>query len=218
MVASSSTESAFEITYCIRGYHVYPHVWDAALSETLVHLRKATNEKYRYALVVEKSGTIGGCTNDVLSVQEVVKLLSFCLGATYMSFQDNYYQQTSSRAMGSPASMTVANRVMEGVKDTALITSNIDIKFWKRYMDDTCEELPASKCEAFLGHLNLAKPTIRSTLEQELEGNYRSWIFSESTTQMGVFLPRCIEKQPTWTNIWILIHSTHWLISWRLPV
>ena len=60
MVASSSTQTAFKISYCIHGYHVYGHVWDAALSVTLVCGRKATNEKYRYAFVVKKSGTTVG--------------------------------------------------------------------------------------------------------------------------------------------------------------
>ena len=58
MVASSSAETAFEITYCVRGYHVYRPIWDATLSETLVCGRKAMNEKYRYKFAVKKSGTI----------------------------------------------------------------------------------------------------------------------------------------------------------------
>ena len=58
MVASSSNETTFEITYDVRGYHVYRHIWDEALSEMLVCGRKATNEKYRYAFAVKKSGMI----------------------------------------------------------------------------------------------------------------------------------------------------------------
>ena len=61
MVASFSIETEFEITYSVRGYHVYHHVWDAALRETLVCGRKPMNEKYRYVFAVKKSGTIAGC-------------------------------------------------------------------------------------------------------------------------------------------------------------
>ena len=72
--------------------------------------------------------------------------------------------------MGSPVSITVANLVMEGEEDRALTTSNIDIRFWKRYVDDTCVALPAKKCETFLGHLNLVEPSIQFTLEQQSDG------------------------------------------------
>ena len=105
-----------------------------------------------------------------LNVQEVVKLLRFCLSATYLSFRGEYYQQTFGTAMGSPVSVTVANLVMEDVEDRALATTNVDVKFWKRYVDDTCVALAANKCEAFLGHLNLVEPTIQFTLERELDG------------------------------------------------
>ena len=106
-----------------------------------------------------------------LNVQEVVKFLRFCLhvSATYLSFRGEYYQQTFGTAMGSPVSVLVANLVMEDVEDRALATTNVDVKFWKRYVDDTCVALAANKCEAFLGHLNLVEPTIQFTLEQELD-------------------------------------------------
>ena len=104
------------------------------------------------------------------NVQEVVKLPRFFLSATYLSFQREYYQQTFGTAMGSPDSVTVANRVMEDVKDRALATTNVDVNFWKTYVDDTCVALAADKREAFLGHLNLVEPTILFTLERELNG------------------------------------------------
>ena len=53
---------------------------------------------------------------------EVVNLLRFCFNATYLSYQNEYYQQTFGTAMGSPVSVTVANIVMEYVEDRALST------------------------------------------------------------------------------------------------
>ena len=58
MVATYQAE--LEITYCIRGYHVYRHIWDAAVGETLVCEREPTNDKDRYAVAVKKCGTIVG--------------------------------------------------------------------------------------------------------------------------------------------------------------
>ena len=109
-------------------------------------------------------------TRTSLTVQEVVRLLSFCLNATYLSFRGEHYQQTFGTAMGSPVSVTVANLVMEVVEGRALATTDIPLRFWKRYVDDTCTALPRSRCQELLGHLNSTEATIQFTLELESEG------------------------------------------------
>ena len=81
------------------------------------------------------------CTS--LCVQEIVRLLSFCLSATYLSFCGEHYQQI----LGSPVSVTVANLVMEDVEDRALVTTDVPVRFWRRYVDDTCTASPASCCQ-----------------------------------------------------------------------
>ena len=67
--------------------------------------------------------------------------------------------------MGSLVYVTVANLVMEDIEDRVLATTNVDVQFWKEYVDDKCVALAANKREAFLGHLNLVEPTIQFTLE-----------------------------------------------------
>ena len=109
-------------------------------------------------------------TRTSLTVQEVVRLLSFCLNATYLSFRGEHYQQTFGTAMGSPVSVTVANLVMEDVEGRALATTDIPLRFWKRYVDDTCTALPRSRCQELLEHLNSTEATIQFTLELESEG------------------------------------------------
>ena len=64
------------------------------------------------------------------SVQEVIRLLGFCLSATYLSFHREYYQQIFGMAMGSPVSVTVANLAMEDVEDRALATTDVPFRFW----------------------------------------------------------------------------------------
>ena len=105
-----------------------------------------------------------------LSVQEIVRLLSFCLSATYLSFRGEHYQKIFGTAMGSPVSVTVANLVMEDVEDRALVTTDVPVRFWRRYVDDTCTALPASCCQRFLEHLNSIETSIQFTLEKESEG------------------------------------------------
>ena len=65
-------------------------------------------------------------------------LLEFCLNATYMSLRGKVYQQTFGTAMGSPVSVMVANIVMEDVEERALTSYEIQLPFWKRYVDDIC--------------------------------------------------------------------------------
>ena len=49
----------------------------------------------------------------VLSVQNIIDLLGFCLHDTYFSFQNEFYEQVEGAAMGSPVSPRVANWYIE---------------------------------------------------------------------------------------------------------
>ena len=47
---------------------------------------------------------------------------------------------------------------------------DIPLRFWKRYVDDTCAALPASRVQEFLSHLNGVEPSIQFMVEVESEG------------------------------------------------
>ena len=49
-----------EISCCVRGYHVYKDVWEAAIGEVLVCRREPSNAADRYAVAVTKEETIIG--------------------------------------------------------------------------------------------------------------------------------------------------------------
>ena len=57
----------------------------------------------------------------VLSVQDIIELLGFCLHNTYFSFQNKFYEQVEGVPMGSPVSPIVANLYMESFKRKALM-------------------------------------------------------------------------------------------------
>ena len=42
---------------CVRGYHVYQSVWDAAIGEILTCEREPSNSQDRYAVAVKKEGS-----------------------------------------------------------------------------------------------------------------------------------------------------------------
>ena len=91
---------------------------------------------------------------------------------TYLAFQSSVYQNTYRTDMGSLVSVTIANLVMEDVKERAMGTTHIPFRFWKWYVDDTCTctALLVSKLQEFLSHLNGVKPSIQFTVETESEG------------------------------------------------
>ena len=89
-----------------------------------------------------------------LKVKEVMELLTFCLSATFLGFQGSVYRQVFGTAMASPVSVTIANLVMDDVEERALATADVQPWFWKRYVNDTCTVLPATRVQKFLEHLN----------------------------------------------------------------
>ena len=56
----------------------------------------------------------------VLSVQNIMELLGFCLHNIYFSFQNKFYEQVEGAAMGSPISPIVANLYMKHFEGRAL--------------------------------------------------------------------------------------------------
>ena len=72
----------------------------------------------------------------VMEVSDIILLLEFCLKNTYLSFQDQFYEQVEGAAMGSPVSPIVANLYMEYLEQKVLSTAPHP-KFWHRYVDDT---------------------------------------------------------------------------------
>ena len=59
----------------------------------------------------------------VLSVQNIMELLGFCLNNAYFSFQNKFYEQVESVAMGSPDSPILANLYMEYFEGKALTSA-----------------------------------------------------------------------------------------------
>ena len=50
-------EEELMIKLCVRGYHVYKDIREAAIGEELLCKRETRNTKDRYAIAVKKDGT-----------------------------------------------------------------------------------------------------------------------------------------------------------------
>ena len=64
------------------------------------------------------------CDRSVLSVQNTIEPLGFCLHNTYFSFQNTFYEQVEGAAMGSLVSPIVANLYMEHFEREALMSAS----------------------------------------------------------------------------------------------
>lgn len=50
----------YSADFCIRGYHQYKEMWEAAIGEHLCCIREPTNAIDRYAVAVVRSGVVVG--------------------------------------------------------------------------------------------------------------------------------------------------------------
>ena len=143
-----------------------------------------------------------------LDVDDIIRLLKMCLDATYLTFRNTHYQQTFGTAMGSPVSVTVANLVMEEVESKALSTFTPALRFWKRYVDDTCTAIPSRLVTSFHDHLNGVNEHIQFTLEME-DNNSLPFLDVRLHHQPDGSILTSVYRKPTHTDRYLDFSSHH---------
>ncbi|CAG4972619.1 unnamed protein product [Parnassius apollo] len=98
---------------------------------------------------------------------EYAVFLRHCLTSGYLLWKEEFYKQLDGVAMGSPVSPIVADIFMEDFEEKALLTSPINPRFYKQYVDDTFTILPLDKVTAFLDYLNSINSKIQFTMQLE---------------------------------------------------
>ncbi|XP_018372103.1 PREDICTED: uncharacterized protein LOC108766985 [Trachymyrmex cornetzi] len=68
---------------------------------------------------------------------DLIPLIEHCLTTTYFSYNNQFYEQTSGAAMGSPISPVIANIFMEHFEKETLGKTPKKPEVWFRYVDDT---------------------------------------------------------------------------------
>lgn len=86
------------------------------------------------------------------------------------------YQQSFGTAMGYPGLMIAATLAMEDVEERALVTAEVQSRFWKRYVDNTHTALSSRQDTEVLHHLNNIELSIHFTMEVESNRRLDSWM------------------------------------------
>ena len=77
--------------------------------------------------------------------------------------------------MRYPVLMIAATLAMEDVEERALMTAEVQPRFWKRYIDDTHTALSSGQGTNVLHHLNSIELSINFTVEVKLNRGLHSW-------------------------------------------
>ena len=101
----------------------------------------------------------------VLSVQNIIELLRFCLHNTYFSFQNKFYEQVEGVPVGSPVSPIVADLYMECFERKALSSAINPPRAWFRFVDDTWVIQKQAHKQEFLDQVNSVDSAIKFTVE-----------------------------------------------------
>ena len=132
----------------------------------------------------------------IMSTQNILDLLEFCLCNTYFLFQGQYYEQTQGAAMDPPVSPVLANLYMEAFEDRA-------------FVDDTFVILKKDHKEEFLQHINSVDPAIQFTTEEQNEDGSMPFLDILVTPQEDGTLTSKVYRKPTHTDQYLQWDSHH---------
>ena len=135
----------------------------------------------------------------VFSVQNILELLGFCLHNTYFSFQNKFYGQVESVAMGSLVSPIGANLYMESFEKKAVSTTSTS-RLWVRYVNDTFFIQHKGQKQTFLEHINQIDPAMKFTVEGNQENGTIAFLGTLVKAEADMSLSITVYRKPTHTD------------------
>ena len=153
----------------------------------------------------EKDETLSN--RSVLTVQNIIELLGFCLHNTY--FQNKFYEQVEVTAVGSLVSPIVASLYMEHFKGEALRSASHTPRYWYRFVDDTWVIQQQAYKQLFLDHINSIDPNIKFTVKGNQENGTIPFLDTLVKPEADSSLSMMVYCKPTHTDQHLQWDSHH---------
>ncbi|XP_021953422.1 uncharacterized protein LOC110850295 [Folsomia candida] len=118
-----------------------------------------------------------------------------------------YFHQTGGAAIGSPISPLVAELFLQ-MLEMQTIHHNLNINFWRRFVDDAFIIAKGRKLKSIHDQLNNFNPAIEFTLEVEKEGKLPfldTMLYDKNDGQIGHY----VYRKPTHNNKYLDFKSFH---------
>ncbi|KYN38516.1 hypothetical protein ALC56_07093 [Trachymyrmex septentrionalis] len=150
-------------------------------------------------------------TDCSLPRDEFLGAIQFILDSTFFSFDNKIYKQSFGTPMGSPLPVIV-DLVMRRLKTVSLMSLNLDIVFYYRYVDDICTAVSSSKIDNLLKQFNSFHPRLQFTTEiggDKIKGG-NAINFLDITVSVNE--NRCYldwYRKPTFLGRFLNFHSNH---------
>ena len=157
--------------------------------------------------LLEKDETLSN--RSVLSVQNIIELLGFCLHYIYFSFQNMFYEQVEGAAIGSLVSPIVANLYMEHFEGEALKSASHPPRYWYRFVDDTRVIQQQAHKQLFLDHINSIDPCIKFTVHGNQENGAIPFLDTFIKPEADSSLSIRVYCKPTHTGQYLQWDSHH---------
>ena len=149
----------------------------------------------------------------ILSTNNILELLEFCLNNTYFLFQNQYFEQTKSASMGSPVSPIVANIYMEAFEDRTINAALNPPRIWRRNMDDTFVIQQKSHKEEVFQYVNTVDTSIKFTMEEAGPDGSIPFLDILVTPKVDGTFTTKVYRKPTHTDQYLHWDSNHNLAS-----
>jgi hypothetical protein len=141
-----------------------------------------------------------------LNLKELMHLIRICLEASFFKFNDKYYRQIKGTPMGSPASVVIAEIVMQAIEKNIIHDNNVFV-FWYRYVDDVISCVPRDEADGVLQRINLINKDIQFTMESEKDSCID--FLDLSVRKINSRLSFSVYRKPTHTDKYLSYDSYH---------
>ena len=157
--------------------------------------------------LLEKEETLSN--RCMLPVQSIIELLGFCLHNIYFSFQNKFYEQVESAAMGSLVSPIVDNLYMKHFEGEVLRSASYPPRYWYRFVDATWVIQQQAHRQLFLDHINSIDPNIKFTVKSNQESGAIPFLDTLVKPEADNSLSIRVYYKPTHTNQYLQWDSHH---------